>query len=78
MISFGYLYRRAKDYSAALTYPDKTLEHLEKGSRNYLEALYEKARCYIAQKAYKTATEVTTEGAEFYEENEHYLMLFEA
>jgi len=76
MLNFGYLYRKSKDYSTALTYFDKALGHLEKGSRNHLEALYGKARCYIAQKAYKTAAEVITEGAELSEGNEHYSILF--
>ena len=66
--NYGYLYRKANDWSMALEYLNQAFEHFAVGSTNYLENLYQKARCLVDMKGFSSCAEVLEEGKRFSKE----------
>jgi len=78
LANYGYMYRKARDYNAALENLDAALVYFEKGSMNHLEVLYQKARCYIEMGSFLPCAEILKEGKKLSQNHMAYPILFES
>ena len=76
--NFGCLYRKAGDWNMSIEYLDQAFAYFPKGSLNYLENLYQKARCLVDMKGYSACAELLDEGRVLSAGDKSYSILFES
>ena len=78
LVQYGYM-RRVSGYTpSAHGYLDEAMKYVDKESEQYLEILYQKARCYIADGGFTVCEELLEEGKLLSKGNKHYAILFES
>jgi len=77
-LNYGFLFRMARKWSVSIEHLDKALAYFDIGDINYLEALYQKTRCFIEMGNTLTCTDLLAVGTKLSSNNEVYLLMFEA
>ena len=77
-LNYGFLFRMARKWSISVEHLDKALTHFDMENINYLEALYQKTRCFIEMGNTLTCTDLLAVGTKLSANNEVYLLMFEA
>lgn len=75
---YSYMYRCAGSYSTSHGYSNEAMIYTEKKGTRYLEILYHKARCYLAEGGYTACSKLLEEGMRLSEDDENYTILFES
>ena len=77
--NLGCAYRLAKDYKKAIEYFDQSLRHYEVGDKYYLDVIYEKIICLIADgKKESLCQPLLLRGTELSKSNEQFQILFQS
>jgi len=78
LVQYGYM-RRVSGYTpSAHGYLNDAMKYVDKESEQYLEILYQKARCYITDGGFTVCEELLEEGKQLSKGNKHYAILFES
>jgi len=78
LIFYGYM-RRVSGYTpSAHGYLNEAMEYVDKESKQYLEVLYQKARCYIADGGITVCEELLEEGKRLSKDNKHATIMFDS
>ena len=78
LVYYGYMCRVSEYTSSAIGYLNEATEYADKESEQYLEILYHKARCYIADGGFTVCEELLEEGKLLSKGNRHWAILFES
>jgi len=76
--NYGYLYRRTKDWNTAIGFFDDALLYLQKESKGYLDALYQKTKCLIELGIFHKCKVLLSEGRDLSKKDKTYSILFES
>jgi len=78
LVQYGYM-RRVSGYTpSAHGYLNDAMKYVDKESEQYLEILYQKARCYIADGGFMVCEELLEEGKQRSKGSRHWTILFES
>jgi len=72
----GYLDRVAKRWKFSVEHLDKVFDLYDKDSINYLEAVYQKSRCYLDTRYFSQCQKLIEKGKKLSKGNETYTILF--
>jgi len=78
LIYYGYLRRLSEHIPSAIVYLNEAMEYVDKESEQYLEILYQKAQCYIAEGGITVCEEVLEEGKRLSKNNKHHAIMFKS
>ena len=76
---YGYMCRVGEDYSTCHRYLNEAMKYVDdEASEYYLEILYQKARCYIAEGGFTVCQELLKDCKRMSKGNKHYTIAFES
>jgi len=78
LVQYGYLRRLSGHIPRAIGYFNDAMDYVDKESEQYLEILYQKAWCYIADGGFTACEELLEEGKQLSKDNRHWTILFES